>query len=1055
MQRRGAYNLQIMHRGGWGGGHLRAGPSPPPYARNPGITAASSPAPGRPAAAGGHLRFYHQEFRGLDQAAPLHSVLLLSDTAQQPHSATRPQNWMVSAEPYRHLQQSAPSLQVQPLHITGSEEGGNGGFAATVRSAATDKNVQLNLIGEYMIDTQCGLRVDMSAWDELQLNTCDAGLQRDTGTSCGLRADLSRWDAEQAEHHAARANGATATKRSTTLHDVAWTQLEQTCMLDENSLIMLQAARSTAEGAERASVLAERRLQRAQCGRERAAAAHLARMGEQATAAAVRAALPTQTTVEQRAAAYVRRRAATRRPATLATNTTDELEEDVRHPNFDADAEHQTPAGATDVPTMVSAAPLDPPSPESPLLTLSPALRALLMDELPCATPASAVRRFIDAHERRVARRLSPCVKKRHKTASHPSGYDVEQRHLATRFTDKIPWHLDLRNCDQLAPADVIAALELDAADSGVSAEIVGHMVLGALRRHCRPFPPIPEEGTCDMPSPIAPTYLANLVARAGFAYPTATCLQKGPDSCYFGPPRYSQCCNQTSAETEEAAPAISATLQAHVAAKEVINVTRLMRACPLLPRCVIPLAATPKSSGGWRTIHDASSNGGPNQQSAPVAYLPCAILSITEFGEKLRALKDEVGDDPIALRVYDVKSAFTNFPIRAADAFLHAFQHDSNFYVSTRQLFGMRASGFICCASTTSIALATEVDNAAAGIPSTCSSFVDDLALGAPVKNQDAAGDTLLGHMRASGLQESVLKLLPFAVKGRRWNGVAWDLELMRATMPQDKRDKTMQAALKVANAQRIRSTELASSLGYLDHAAQLIPVLGAFITEVRKCATGVPRGGWVTLTAAAKQEAALWPPIIAAHDGHYLIPRVSRALGAPRTYTDASTEWGIGFFCPEARIYLSEPYPEGVKHGLHINALEQLCSYLSIAATVESAATNATLAVKVYTDNTTSMHASNKLRSTSTQMARYTRSLAVLAARHNVLPIFSHVPGLQHEFADALSRNIVPPALLDGSWRRISIAPSLFTELLTRPDPWNTVLHFETAAPPAEQAL
>jgi hypothetical protein len=433
---------------------------------------------------------------------------------------------------------------------------------------------------------------------------------------------------------------------------------------------------------------------------------------------------------------------------------------------------------------------------------------------------------------------------------------------------------------------------------------------------------------------------------------------------------------------------------------------------------------------------------------------LPCQISSITALGEKLRALKDRVGDAPIAMRVYDVKAAYTQFPLRAADAFLHAFQHGGQFFVSMRSLFGMRQPSFTCCSATSAIARATEEDNDAVGIPSACASFVDDIAIGAPVAQQEPAGDTLLENMRNSGLRESVPKLAdsPWRRAGARWNGVSWDLDQMRATIPDDKRVRTMQAALKIAGARRMRAAELASALGTLDHAAQLIPVLSAFITEVRKCAAGVPRGGWVTLSAAARDEAALWPPIIEAHDGHYLIPRVSRALGAPHAYTDASTDWGIGFFCPEARIYLSEPYPAGVEHGLHINALEQLCSYLSIAATVEVAATEATLAVKVFTDNTSSMHASNKLRTSSSQMARYTRSLAVLSARHNLLPIFSHVPGLQHKDADLLSRGLIPPEMTDGSWHRASISPSLMTELLTRPDPWNTAVHFEMAAPVAE---
>jgi len=174
--------------------------------------------------------------------------------------------------------------------------------------------------------------------------------------------------------------------------------------------------------------------------------------------------------------------------------------------------------------------------------------------------------------------------------------------------------------------------------------------------------------------------------------------------------------------------------------------------------------------------------------------------------------------------------------------------------------------------------------------------------------------------------------------------------------------------------------------------------------------------------------------------------MPRAERALGAPSIYSDASTEYGLGFYIPEMGIYCSEPWPfdllaaSGAEPHI-INVLEEFASFLGLAAAEadpRDPISRKHRGALVWTDNQANKGALGKLRSSSPAMSLFTRAIACWSARTDVVPIPFYIPGLSHVQADALSRGIIPACFLAAPWRRVRFSPAHLAALLTAAEPW-----------------
>ena len=688
--------------------------------------------------------------------------------------------------------------------------------------------------------------------------------------------------------------------------------------------------------------------------------------------------------------------------------------------------------------------------PSPPTTTLSPELHAQLLDELPPASSAEVTRRVYDAHRRREARRTVPVTEKREASSTHGADYVINHRILHAGDIQPAPGSIDLRDFPQQSPAAVIAIMIELAIANRIQPDLLAHVLLGALRIVPRTPGAATELGSYPVPATIRPAYAAGLLARAGISGITEEHLDRGVDQGYFGGRRLHTVANHSSATTGPAVDAIRTILAEHRAKGETLDVTKLLMATPQIPHIFCALGAVEKSGGRWRLIHDGTTGDAINAQSIPAPELrPARITSAAEFERKLVALRERVGPEA-AIHIFyrDVKGAYTNLATRPQDCLLSAWNYDNRLEISLRSLFGNRCPGFVCCAVTTAIASATEEDCAAEGIDSFVVSYVDDIG-GACVDSHTTRAESILdGHMVGCGMPPAMDKLRLAREINALYLGLLWDTQLMRVSLTPDKRDKARAAAAKVAGARRMRARELQECLGVLDFTAHVQPVLAAFLGGARRCLTGRRPDAWVTISDEARADAALWLPIINAHDGHRLIPQSVREKDAPSVIVDASTTTGLGFFSPEAKLYFSMPlHAAELGDTAHIiNKLEQLAAYLGFLAVAYDAAADLknTRAINIFTDNKTAMGATNKLRSTSKEMSYFTRCIAVHSASLDILPRSTHVPGLENSQADALSRGIVPDIFLGAEWRRLTIPATTLASLLTSEEPWNVDVTF-----------
>ena len=683
-------------------------------------------------------------------------------------------------------------------------------------------------------------------------------------------------------------------------------------------------------------------------------------------------------------------------------------------------------------------------------IELSPNIRAQLEKELPPESSAEVTRRIYDARRRRESQRIVPCTVKREANSMHGADYVIEHRTLHAANIPPAPGTIDLRDYPQQSPQAVIEIMIQLAVANKIEPDLLGHVLLGALRISPRTPGGAAELGSYPVPAGIEPVYAAALLERAGIGGITEESLRCGVDAGYYGGKRLHAISNHSSVMTGPAVEAIKIILAEHRSKGETLDVTPLLVATPQIPHIFCALGAVEKSGDRWRLIHDGTSGDAINTQSIPAPELrPARITSAAEFERKLVELRERVGPDAdIHIFYRDVKGAYTRLAQRPQDQLLSAWNFDGRLEISLRSLFGTRTPGFVCCAVTTAIAHATQEDCSAVGIDSFVVSFVDDIAGACVSAHTEYAESVLDGHMVASGMPPATDKLRQARAVNALYLGLLWDTRLMRVSLPPDKRDKARAAAALVAGARRMRARDLQAALGVLDYTSTVQPVLSAFLGGARRCLLGRRPDAWVIISDEARADAALWLPIINAHDGHRLIPQSVREKDAPSVVVDASTTTGLGFFSPEAKIYFSMPLREAeLGDTAHIiNKLEQLAAYLGFLAVAYdgAAALKNTRAINIFTDNQTAKGATNKLRSTSKEMSYFTRCLAVHSASLDILPRSTFLCGTDNSQADALSRGTIPATFLEAGWRHLTIPATTLTALLTSEEPWNVDVTF-----------
>lgn len=659
---------------------------------------------------------------------------------------------------------------------------------------------------------------------------------------------------------------------------------------------------------------------------------------------------------------------------------------------------------------------------------------------LPPACTAAEVARKLDAHCRRRRRRARLVVVK-HPHRAPGRRYALEARALE-RLRPPAPGDFNPRTLPQQDPAAVRAAIELVAAEAGESAAFVAEMVLGALECTPRTMPAAMTPGRLPVPSPLNADVVQSLVSAAGIPGDWGAQVRNGFDALYCGGKQHLWTRNSVLAPAES--DFLVAELAKEVALGNMMRVTPLYTACPLLPAIQCAIAVVPKDGAGHRLITNASGpvGCGTNWHVHPAAVTPCRMDTAAGFGEQLCALREQLGPAAaILLKPYDVSAAYRTLGLRTQDLWLHVLSFNGELYAPRRGQFGARAHGYYLCGITWSLAqrLVRE-KRAAAGV------FVDDSILGAAAEDFADVAACFVALCKAAGLPLNLVKL---ALAGEPatvavWIGLLWDSVAMTVALPAAKLASITAAVIAVAGRSRVRCDELQSVLGQVNFASQVVAVLGACMASVRACLRGCSGRQWVSLTPAARLEMQCWPAVMQEHNGVALLRRRVVAADAVTTTSDAS-HIGFGWACPATGQYASELWPPEVKacqpDGLHINPLELVAGVLAMAAVGSSAAgqrAGAVRGVKLFSDNTATVANLSTLRARSVALSRFTRTAAVIASRLGFLPLSEHVQGVDN-VTDPLSRGVIPSLYLGPEWTRVRYSQQQLVSLLTCATPWS----------------
>jgi len=595
----------------------------------------------------------------------------------------------------------------------------------------------------------------------------------------------------------------------------------------------------------------------------------------------------------------------------------------------------------------------------------------------------------------------------------------------------------------QQPPAAVLAAIEAVHKRSGAPLDVLVGFVHSALTWRARPSPVSPECGPVPLQPTLNPTAVQHYVDTAGPRHlrginwvDTLTC---GADDLYSGSGQTYVHPNHPSVLAHLAAA--TAMVEEEEAKGFAIDVTEIVKACPLMYMFISAIALVPKANGKWRMIDDesaASARGtGPNCYVNPSRLSPCPLDSIATFGAQLWRLRQQHPHERILMLVHDGLAAYRQILLRVNDMWRHLFQLNGRVYVATRELFGSRASGFYLCPITYSVAASV-----AASTGGAAAAFVDDSAV-ADIAPRFAATNALF--MRRSEVEvrmmQSEQKLLEHGPPSTEstWIGVDINTDTMTASIGADKRQRLLAMAQSFCQRRRVLCSELQEALGLAVFVAQVVQVLGACLAEVGACIRGVPTHHYVTLTADAKAQLATWVHVLEAFNGTTLMPVPVRREQAPAVWCDAST-FGLGFFSDELGFYASEPWPAVMQATLtpesHINLLELATALLAVFAVADalpaSSISQGARGAHVFCDNTVACAHIASLGARSPNLAPITRLLAATCAHRCLSPFVTQVRSEDNADADALSRLSIPPRFLSSQWQRLRYSPQQLLSLV-----------------------
>ena len=235
--------------------------------------------------------------------------------------------------------------------------------------------------------------------------------------------------------------------------------------------------------------------------------------------------------------------------------------------------------------------------------------------------------------------------------------------------------------------------------------------------------------------------------------------------------------------------------------------------------------------------------------------------------------------------------------------------------------------------------------------------------------------------------------------------HGIEIDTGLMIARLPEEKLEKARFHIKRLSLRKKVCLKELQEALGFLNFACKVIKPGRTFLRRLINLTIGVEKPFYkIRLTKEARADLKMWTYFLQHYNGvSILVKQVWETSEKLHLYTDAAAsvgfaaifgnKWCLGLFSDQEKL-------------LHITVLEIYPLALAIMMWSHYFTNRC---IVFHCDNQSVVEIINKQTSKDLNIMRILRELVLCCLNNNIMFRAKHIPGIENNVADALSRSQV----------------------------------------------
>ncbi|KAM4048977.1 uncharacterized protein ACNLHF_027451 [Anomaloglossus baeobatrachus] len=224
-----------------------------------------------------------------------------------------------------------------------------------------------------------------------------------------------------------------------------------------------------------------------------------------------------------------------------------------------------------------------------------------------------------------------------------------------------------------------------------------------------------------------------------------------------------------------------------------------------------------------------------------------------------------------------------------------------------------------------------------------------------------------------------------------------------MECRLPAEKVRDLRTAVTGVKAAKKVRLKAVQSLLGKLNFACRIVPMGRVFARRLATAGVRSP-AHFVRITKAIRDDLEVWDQFLQHFNGRALVMERVASNGALQLFTDAVGSAGFGAVF--RGHWCVGQWPQAWRESGLVRNLALLELFPIVVAVELWGSHFAGSKVCFHCDNQAVVHAINNLSAKSEPVVVYLRHLVLRCLQLNVQVVARHVPGVDNEVADALSR-------------------------------------------------